>query len=76
MTEIENRLINYNYIRKLAVFLKKENLEELFTALVLTERYALMDDIKVLTNKEILDAHKKYGLYLKSREPMINKKFL
>ena len=31
--------LNYNYIKKLAIFLKKENLQELFTALVLTERY-------------------------------------
>lgn len=76
MVDIENRVINYNYIKKLAIFLKKENLEELFTALVLTERYTLIDDIRMLTKKEIFDAHKKYAKFIRSRIPMINERWL
>jgi len=67
---------NYNYIKKLAIFLKKENLEDLFTALVLTERYALIDDIRILTKEEIRDANKKYFEYLKSSETLVNRRWL
>lgn len=76
MIEIENRILRYNYIKKLAIFLKKENLEELFTALVLTERYTLIDDIRMLTKKEIFDAHKKYAKFIRSRIPMIDERWL
>ena len=76
MTEIENRILRYNYIKKLAIFLKKENLEELFTALVLCERYTLIDDLRMLTKKEIFDAHKKYSLYLKSRKCLLDVRWL
>ena len=75
-TLIENRAINYNYIKKLAIFLKKENLEELFTALVLTEKYALIDDLRLLTREEIMKAHKKYSLYLNSRQPLVDNRWL
>lgn len=76
MSEMENKGINYNYIKKLAIFLKKENLEELFTALVLTERYTLIDDIRILTRKEIQDAHKKYILYVRSRQSLLDRRWL
>ena len=75
-SEIENRILRYNYIKKLAIFLKKGDLEELFTALVLCEKYSLIDDIRQLTKKEIFEAHKKYGLYLKSRQPLLDKRWL
>ena len=73
---IEDREINYNYIKKLAIFFKKSDLEDLFTALVLNERYTLIDDIRILTKEEIKDAHKKYSLYLKSRQPIVDKRWL
>ena len=66
--------LNYNYIKKLAIFLKKESLEDLFTALVLVERYTLVDDLRVLKKKEILNANSKYPKYLKSKETMINRR--
>ena len=76
MGEIENREVNYNYIKKLTIFFKKCSLEDLFTALVLNERYTLIDDIKILTKEEIKDAHKKYSLYLKSRQSLIDRRWL
>lgn len=76
MAEIENRILRYNYIKKLAIFLKKENLEELFTALVLCEKYSLIDDIKQLTKKEIFDAHKKYAKFIRSRIPLVDMRWL
>ncbi len=68
--------INYNYIRRLTIFLKKEKLCDLFPALVLAERYLLVDDIKILTKKEIKDAYKKYAEYLKSKDTLINRRWL
>lgn len=68
--------LNYNYIKKLAIFLKKEDLQELFTALVLTERYSMLDDLRILTRKEIYDASKKYSQYLKSNQTLIDKRWL
>lgn len=68
--------LNYDYIKKLAMFFKKMNYGELFTALVLMERYTFIDDIKILTNDEIKNAHKKYGEYLKSKDTLINRRWL
>lgn len=68
--------LNYNYIKKLAIFLKKEDLQELFTALVLTEKYSMLDDLRILTRKEIYDASKKYSKYLKSNDTLINRRWL
>ena len=68
--------LNYNYIRRLAIFLKKENLQDLFTALVLMERYQLIDDIRVLKRSEILRASDKYPEYLKGEDTLINRRWL
>lgn len=75
-TNITRVDINYNYIKKLAIFLKKENLQELFTALVLTERYTFIDDIRILTRKEIDDANKKYSEFVRSRDTLMNRRWL
>ena len=75
-TNIKTTDLNYNYIKKLAIFLKKENLQELFTAMVINEKYALIDDIRILTRKEIDDAGKKYSEFVKSRDTLINRRWI
>jgi len=75
-TNITRVDINYNYIKKLAIFLKKENLQELFTALVLTERYTFIDDLRRLTRKEIDDANKKYSEFVRSRDSLLNRRWI
>lgn len=72
----KNGDINYDYIKKLTIFFKTMNYGELFTSLVLMEKYLYVDDIKILTKKEIKKAHDKYADYLKSKETLINRKWL
>ena len=75
-TNIKTTDLNYNYIKKLAIFLKKENLQELFTAMVINEKYTLIDDIRILTRKEIDEAGKKYSEFVKSRDTLINRRWI